>query len=218
MSRLDDVIGQLYLAFASIPRPRTINACPCCVPGDEVCHLIEASDVRAISSSLLVSYASSAFLTAGSIADYLYFLPRILHISAIDDAWWPVPEITGRAIRTAEPDRWDSDQRHAVDVFFTAIIEASLAPDRRHVLDSWMCAIARSGFPIEPRLLVIQEDIPAVLSYFDENATTLPEGKLRNGFWELPCPAHDRIVDWFYSEPICMIVAAEYGYVLPNRE
>ncbi|MFN0155894.1 MAG: hypothetical protein ACKVUT_16100 [Gaiella sp.] len=216
MSRLEESIEQLYLAFASVPRPATIDACPCCVPEDETCQLTAVSNVRTISSSLLASYASSAFLTAGSAADYLYYLPRILHISATDDSWWPDPEVTGRAIKAAEPDNWQADQRSAVDSFFTAVIHASLDPDRHHVIDSWMCAIARSGFPVQPRLAAIEKNKSAVLSYFNENAETLPQRKLINAFWDLPCVAHNTIVNWFYSEPVRTIVATEYGYVFPK--
>ncbi len=140
----------------------------------------------------------------------------ILHISATDDAWWPDPEVTGRAIKAAEPENWHADQRLAVDAFFTAVIHASLDPDRHHVIDSWMCAIAKSGFPVQPRLAAIQKHKAAVLSYFTENAETLPQRKLVNAFWELPCEAHDTIVDWFHSESVRTIVATEYGYVFPK--
>ena len=216
MSRLDESIEQLYRAFARIPRPDTIDACPCCVPDDENCQLTAAPDVRAISPSLLASYASSAFLTAGSVADYLHFPPRILNISATDDSWWPDPEVTGRAIKAAEPDNWHADQRSAVDTFFSAVVHASLDPDRHHMMDSWMCAIAKSGFPVQPRLQAIQKHKAAVLSYFNDNAETLPDRKLTNAFWELPCDSHDIIVHWFHSESVRIIVATEYGYVFPK--
>jgi hypothetical protein len=216
MSPLDKSIEQLYLAFASVPRPAAIDACPCCVPEDETCQLTAASNVRTISPPLLASYASSAFLTAGSVADYLYYLPRILDISATDDSWWPDPEVTGRAIKAAEPDEWHADQRSAVDSFFTAVIHASLNPDRHHLIDSWMCAIAKSGFAVQPRLAAIQKHKAAVLSYFNDNAETLPQRKLTNAFWQLPCNAHDMIVNWFYAEPVRTIVATEFGYVFPK--
>ena len=56
-----------------------------------------------------------------------------------------------------EPDNWHADQRSALDSLFAAVIQASLDPDRHHVIDSSMCAIAKSGFPIQPRLAAIQK-------------------------------------------------------------
>jgi hypothetical protein len=218
MSRLDEAVAQLYHAFASVPRPRTIDACPCCVSESETCRLVAAADVRKISPELLSSYASCAFLTAGSVADYLYFLPRILDISASDDSWWPKPEVTGRAIKAAEPDHWHAHQRSAVDAFFSAVIDASLAADRLDMIDSWMCAIGKSGFPVHSRLHAIQKHKSAVLSYFLDNAKTLPERRLSNAFWKLPCQSHDIIVSWFYSEPVRTMVFDEYGYVFPKDE
>ena len=213
---LEEAIERLYAAFAEVPPPKTISACPCCVPEEEVRQLLAVSKVRAVPPDLLASYASSAFLTAGSVADYLYFLPRILHISATDDAWWPDPEITGRAIQASEPESWSADQRSAVDLFFSAVIRASLELDQHHRLDPWMCAIAKSGFAVRSRLSIIQESREAVLAYFIEHAGKIPQRKLSNEFWDLPSDAHDAIVDWFYSEPIRTILADEYGYILPE--
>ncbi len=213
MSRLDESIDQLYRAFATVPRPNTIPACECCVPPEIISQLKAAFDVRAISPDLLSSYASSAFLTAGSVADYLYFLPRILHVSATDGSWWPDAEITGRAIKAAEPEHWNANQRSAVEKFFTAVIHSTLHPDQHHQIDSWMCAIGNSGFPVDPHLHAIQKHDSAVLSYFNDNSSTLPERKMSNGFWSLPSASHDAVVNWFHSKPVRTLVSDLYGYV-----
>ena len=216
MCHLNESIEKLYRAFANVPRPKSIDACSCCVSESEVRQLIEAPNAQSVSPSLLGSYASSAFLTAGSVADYLYFLPRILHLSVVEDSWWPDPEVTGRAIRSAKPDEWSPDQRTALDEFYSAVVRASLDPDRHYLIDSWVCAVARSGFNVQPHLAMIEQEKSAALAYFLDNSQTLPEKKLSNPFWELPCDAHDEIVDWFYSEPIRSLVAGEYGFAYPQ--
>ena len=216
MSRLDESIEQLYLAFAKVRRPKTIDGCPCCTSPATFAKLISAPSVRTIPPTHLERYAFSAFKTVGSAADYVYFLPRILHISAQDDgSWLPSQEIIGRAIRSAKPENWRPIQRQAVDDFFSAIIHECLAPDRRRMIDSWMCANAKSGFPVRPRLSAIQKHKEAFLDYFQENAETLPRRRLANSSWELPCDGHDQIVAWFYSKPARTILENEYGYVLP---
>lgn len=216
MSRLNESIEQLYVAFASVPRPREIDACPCCTSEDEVCDLISAPNARMVPAEPLSSYASSAFLTVGSATDYLYFLPRILHVSATDDSWWPEPAITGRAIKASAPGSWHADHRTAVATFFSAIVHASLGPERHHLIDDWMCAIGKSGFPVLPHLRSIQKHPDAVLSYFTDNAETLPQGKLANAFWDGRSEPYNEIVDWFRSQPVRTIVEAEYGYVFPE--
>jgi hypothetical protein len=215
MNALQQSIDQVYTAFADVPKPRAIDGCPCCVEDKEVDKLL-TTPLREISPNDLASYASSAFLTVGSVADYLYLLPRILEISATDDTWWPDVEVTGRAIRSSRPDSWPLSRRIALQRMFAAVIENAVEMGEYYKLDGWMCAIARSGFEIAPHLEQIATSPAAVLAYFEDNAACLPERKLCNAFWELPCRMHDEIVSWFYSEKIRRIPFDAYGYTLKS--
>jgi hypothetical protein len=213
MSALEDAIEGLYRAFREVPKPRHIDGCPCCIDRKEIGVLLGKS-LRLITPRELAPYASSAFLTVGDVADYLYFLPRILEITATDPSWWPTPEVTGRAIRTANPHAWNDAQRTALNDYLQAVVKNAIQPDHYHRLDAWMCATARMGFNVRPYLDEIAKCREAVLDYFEMNAESLPRGKLTNAFWELPCPAHDAIVEWFFSPEIARIPFEAYGCVL----
>lgn len=213
MNTLDQSIEQLYSAFADVPKPGKIEGCPCCVEGKEIDKLL-ATSLREISPSDLASYASSAFLTVGDVSDYLYFLPRILEVSARDDSWWPDPEVTGRAIRSANPDSWPSAKHEALHQFAAAVIDTAIRTSENYKLDGWLCAIARMGLNVTPYLQTISKSTEAVLAYFEDNAPCLPHKRLCNAFWELPCEAHDTIVEWFYSDEIRKIPFEAYGHVM----
>ena len=217
MHNIQDAIEELYRAFAKTPRPQHIDGCPCCIDKKEISVLL-AKSLRAITPQELSSYASSAFLTVGEIADYLYFLPRILEITATDSSWWPVPEVTGRAIRSANPESWTDAQRSALNRYLDAVIGTIIESGDYHQLDVWMCAIARMGLDIIPYLRQIAKSPAAVLAYFEQNVGSLPRNKLSNGFWEQPSPAHDAIVNWFFSPEIAKIPFDAYGCVVTRAE
>src|SRR5580704_4130062 len=198
MSTLLQAIEQLYAAFADVPKPREISGCPCCLDDKDVDTLL-ATPRREIRPRDLSSYASSAFLTVGSAADYAYFLPRILEISATDDTWWPEIEVTGCAIRSCGPDFWPAVRTDALRCFLLSVISEAIAAGAYDKLDGWMCAIARMGFDVAPHLEQIAKDSAAVLAYFEANARCLPKDRLCNAFWERPSAAHDEIVRWFSS-------------------
>lgn len=216
MGTLGDTIEQLYRAFAVVPKPRHIDGCPCCIDRKEIAVLLKRS-LRAIAPGELAAYASSAFLTVGSAADYVYFLPRILEVTATDPSWWPDPEVTGRAIRTADPRTWNASQRTALDDYLEAVIDTVIQAKEYYRLDGWACAIARMGFDIRPYLDQIAKTPEAVLVYFEANAESLPRNRLANAFWELPCPGHDAVVNWFFSPEVARIPFDAYGCVVTQR-
>ena len=213
MSKLEDAIEQLYVAFGDIPKPRGISGCTCCLEEKEIEKLL-SSRLREISPSDLASYASSAFLTVGDVPDYLYFLPRILEISATDKFWWPDIEVTGRAIQSAMPESWPKERRSALVSFLHVVIETAIEASDFWKIDEWLCAIARMEFDVRPYLQQLSKTPAAVLGYFELNASRLPQKRLSNAFWELPCRGHDAIVKWFYSDEIRKIPFDAYGYLL----
>jgi hypothetical protein len=149
MNALEQSIDHMYISFAGVLKPRAIKGCPCCIEGKEIDKLL-ATPLREISPKVLAPYASSALFTVGDAADYLYFLPRILEISATDDGWWPDVEVTGRAIRSSGPDSWPLSRRVAVDDLFANFITDSVETGKYYKLDGWLCAIGRSGFDVSP--------------------------------------------------------------------
>jgi len=217
MRTMSEAIEGLYRAFAAIPKPLHIDGCPCCIDRKEIGVLL-AKSLRAIAPNELASYASSAFLTVGDVADYLYFLPRIMEIAATDPSWWPTPEVTGRAIKTAKPEMWTTAQQTALNDYLEAVTGTAIQSGNYYLLDEWMCAIARMGFSVRPYLEQIGSCPPAVLAYFQANVESLPRNRLKNAFWELSCPMHDVIVDWFFSEEIARIPFEAYGCSLTRAK
>jgi hypothetical protein len=212
MSGLADAIEQLFAAFANVPKPHVIHGCPCCIDRKNIATLL-VTPLREIRSRDLSSYAFSAFLTVGEASDYLYFLPRILEISAAEDVSAPDIEVTGRAVAACEPASWPSQRRDALRQFLFAVIGDAIVRGSFYKLDSWICAIARMGFEVGPHLVQLEKAPAAVLEYFKDNEGCLRRhNTLCNPFWELPSAAHDEIVRWFNSERIRKIPFEAYGY------
>ena len=213
MLDLDDAIARLYVTFATVPKPRAVEGCPCCIANKEVDVLL-AKPLWELSGDELGSYASCAFTTVGGRADYLYFLPRILELTATELGWWPDLEVTARAIRSSGPATWTAGQRVALDDFLMSLLSTALGAGGYPDIDGVICAVGRMGFDVRPHLALIAEDPAAVLSYFEQNAEYLPRNRLANAFWDRPCPAHDAVVDWFFSDEIAKVPFDAYSYVL----
>lgn len=213
MSRLEDAIEQLYAAFASVTKPKHIDGCRHCVTEEEFAKLL-GTDLKELGVDKLDDYAFSAFVTVGDVPDYLYFLPRILHLDAMSDRDFASVEITGRAIATTDLISWPGERIEALEAFLMEVMESLLAPERHGNIDEWMCAIAKMGLDVRPYLSRIERSESAALKYFSDNAEGLPNRRLGNPFWELRSPGHAAIVEWFHSPKIKNLVFREYGVVL----
>jgi len=214
MDPLPAALDALYAAFADVPKPTRIEGCPCCIEDKDVDVLL-ARPLRDLSSRELSAYASSAFLTVGEVADYLYFLPRILEISIKEKGWWPDIEVSGRAIAQTDPGSWPAQRLEALKaVLHAKLVSLISRDDTGWEIDDWLCAIAKAGLDVRPFLVQLQASPAHVLAFYGDNAQTLPRRKLSNAFWELPDPGHDQIVEWFASEPVADILFQAYGVVL----
>ena len=213
MPALNDAIEHLYVAFASVPKPKHIDGCPHCI-AEKKTDILLSKPLRELTPDDLTRYAFSAFLTVGDKADYLYFLPRILEFTATENCWIPGPEMTARAILTAQPETWTADQRRALNDYIEALMDSVIQSTERYRIDGLMSAIARLGYEVQPYLDRIARCPAAVLDYFESNAESLPRNKLASWFRELPCPAHDAIVEWFFSPEIAKVPFDAYSCTL----
>jgi len=213
-------IENLYAAFADQPRPSRIDGCPCCIDR-KVSSSLHSKPLRQLTPDELSSYASSALLTVGTVADYLYFLPRILEISATERYWWPDPAVTGRVIRDTDLASWPAHRTKALHDFLHALVTHLLSSGIEDLwtVDDWLCAIARLGIDVRPFLDLIARSEKHILQYYDCNAGTLSSrNRLSNTFWEHPNAGHDQIVAWFATSPVFDVIHRAYGIVLPNPE
>lgn len=119
-------IESIYAAFSSVPKPKSIDGCRCCIEDKQVATLL-AKPLRELSAEELSSYASSVFLTVGSEADYRYFLPRILEILVSDQTWWPDPEVALRTLALAEWSKWPDAEKRSILRLFEAHFDQLIA-------------------------------------------------------------------------------------------
>ncbi len=217
MSRLDDAIENLYVAFADVRKPQSIEGCPCCW-SDKDSRSLLSGKLRDAPLKELGIYAWSAMSTIGSAEDYLYFLPQILNLIATEGGWGPDVEVIGRAIHETEPHKWATNKHQALEEYLSAIVYTLLTPGWHHRLDSWLRVIDRVGMDVRPHLHAIEHSTDAVLDFFTDNASDLPARRLTSSCWKTPNDSHDAIVAWFYSPRIRKIIFDAYGYVLPMQE
>ena len=208
---LQEAIEGVYEAFHDIPRPKSVDGCPCCIDKKGISVLL-SKPLRELSPDELTHYASSAFLTVGAVEDFLYFLPRILEILAAESGWWPDPEVVTRAIHTSGFHSWSNSQRRAVLWFFDDMIDELLANEGTgSELDSWICALGRLHIDLGPYLKRVAAQRPRLIEYYEVNSKRLINGQLSNGFWDEATDEQKQVVDWFRSAEIQGLIKMEYG-------
>ncbi len=212
-TRLTQALEDLYAAFAAHRKPQRIEACPCCVDSKEVCTLLN-TPLRSLTPDQLSGYASSVFLTAGSQADFRYFLPRMLDISLDDPSWWPDRECLLGKLTIANWKTWSSDQRQSlIHLFDAAFNEALLHEDAGWEIDSWICALSMAGLDVVPYLEKLKAPAAekALLQFFEVNAGSLPKGRLTNAFWEDEKANPAPVIAWLNSRDVQATVWPHYG-------
>ena len=217
MKSLSDSIDSLYAAFRDVPKPRKIDGCPCCIDDKEICTLL-SKPLREITGGELASYSSSAFLTVGEVTDYMYFLPRILEVGCAGEGWWPDIEVTGRAIAETRPTAWPETRRQALQDVFQSALQEAIDDEDGWTIDELICAIAKTGLPIEPYLTQVAQSAKAVLAYYARNSAGLMKQKLGNAFWDREDSGYAQILAWFQNPWISKIIMNGYGLAPTNSE
>ncbi len=209
-NELSFAVDGVYRAFSPVQQPSVIEGCPCCIDDKEVSVLL-SKPLRKISPAEISSYASSVFLTVGSMADFRFYLPRILEIAVTESMWWPDPEVIGASLASAGWLDWSEHEQQSIvqlfEIVFSQLIEDTGGSD----LDSWLCAFSRSGLTLDPFLRKLTAHPDAVLRLYEWNAGKILEGCLTSGFWD-DAPAGVReLLAWFRTPSISAIVHESYG-------
>jgi len=208
---LQEAIEGVYEAFHDVPRPKSVDGCPCCIDQKGVTVLL-TKPLRKLSPDELTHYASSAFLTVGAVEDFLYFLPRIVEILATESGWWPDPEVVTRAMHTSGFHSWPDSYRRAVSRFLSEMIDELLANEGTgYELDSWICALGRLHIDLDPYLKRVAEKRDHLIEYYEVNSQPLIDGRLSNGFWDKATNEHKQVIEWFRSAEIQSLIKMEYG-------
>lgn len=120
---LDEAVERLYDVFGVVPRPRRLEGCPHCVGPDEDLSLV-SRPLRELSAQDLSRYAFKAISTWGTEADFRYFAPRVLDLTASGAMAWPGFQIVCGKLDMAGLRTWT--QRPAVEEFLRAFWTATL--------------------------------------------------------------------------------------------
>jgi hypothetical protein len=208
--QLHAAIEALYAEFR-LPKPRTIEGCPCCTDPKEVCTLL-AKGLRELTPDELSNYGASLFLTMGDERDFPYFLPRLLDIATSDD-WWPSPEVLLDKLKLAQWENWPKRQQQAIrqviDLWFADTVAEleSLAGEQLYTdgshIDALLCGIAHAGLPLAAYLEKLASHDVALKACFDWHAHAFFKRKrLGDGFWK-GCPqAEAEVVAFYESQPV----------------
>jgi hypothetical protein len=209
---LQTCFEKLYAAFSDVAKPEVIDGCPCCIERKGVDVLL-TTPLRQITPDQLTNYAASVFLTVGCVDDFLYFVPRILEISASDVYWWPDPEVIARALKDAEFSKWPEHHRIPILDFYDAALDNILKGDQAGVdIDSWICALGRL-FPDVSLYLAKVAQLPRkVVEYHEINSESLIKGRLVNSFWDdASMSSYTQVIEWFNSKAIRDLINTHYG-------
>lgn len=185
---LRQALDNLYDVLAR-PRPLRIDGCPCCVDR-KTRDALHAVPLRDLTAEDLSNYATSVFLTVGEVADYLYYLPRILDISAHDEGWWPSMEIVIGGLGRGGWLTWPAAYQRAVRAVLEAWFEqcaasAETLSEDDQSLDSFLCGIARAGLDPTNYIDRLAAERPYALCVFWEQnrATLAKKDRMDNAFW-----------------------------------
>ena len=76
-------IERLYEVCSNFSKPSLLQSCDCCHEEDAKQVLLN-TPLRELSNQQLWDFSFSVFTTIGCVDDFLYFLPRILHLAFIE--------------------------------------------------------------------------------------------------------------------------------------
>ncbi|WP_433475292.1 hypothetical protein ACQPZP_42645 [Spirillospora sp. CA-142024] len=205
----------LYAAFTHVPRPSSVEGCPCCVDPAEGCALLRRPP-RERSADELSRYAAKVLNTWGGPEDLRYFAPRLLELAAADAFVWPDVEIVFAKFGQAGWTSWG--QRDAIAAFFGAFWTRTLEsfPSRPSV-DTAICALAAAeadipGYldewgrlPSEPSIRQLHEFVVQGLSWQRGHP------RLSNAFWDVSSRPYHQVVDWLTGGAAAEAVGAAFA-------
>lgn len=202
-ARVRDALERVYDVFAG-PPPAELAACPCCVSEAQI-RVLLSTPLREITADELTRYASAVLLTSGDVADFRYFLPRMLEISLTERWWWPDIEVTLSKLPVAGSDNWPAAERDALmNLFehaFDEAVEASSSNPLHPDVDSWICGLGLAGVDLEPFLRKLEDPAAAhaLLQFIRYNDQYRQHRTLANPFWDKARAASDPVVKWLHS-------------------
>jgi hypothetical protein len=187
-------IEALYRVFARYRHPTLLDGCPCCTSAAEGRPLL-TTPLRALSADALRKYAFKALTTWGTLADYKYFLPRILEHCLSTDPAWEI-EVTMGKLAYGEFASWPRDERAVIENFVSAWWMGCIERMDIATADSILCG-AGTFMDLDPLLAT-----PQAMRDDFRAAWTCARGdkqRLLNSFWDRDSTAYARVLKWVYE-------------------
>jgi hypothetical protein len=210
---LTDALQRVYDAFQTAV-PARIKGCPCCTDPDAI-SVLHSTPLRALTADDLGDYADSVFLTVGDLADFRYFLPRILELAITVPSFGIGLEVVLGKLALAEWSAWKASDlklvRSVLDIWFDDVAHSAATDWDGYddSLDSLLCGFARAG--LDPvvyieRLLPAERNFALNVLWEINSAELRRRGRMGNGFWK-DNPFHEAVVARLMADDIQAIVA-----------
>lgn len=204
---------RLYEAFGHVRKPESVPGCPHCVePGEGACLL--AVPLASIEAASLARYAAKALTTWGGVAEFRYFLPRLLECAAADAFSHPDPEIVVGKLAGAGWTTWAAEERAAVAGFLEEWWRGTLrSHPSRPPMDTVLCALAAAGFDLTACLDEWSrlESDAAIAHLHDFVTDGLSGRRLTNAFWDRRGPAYRQVLAWLTEGAAASAVEAAFA-------
>jgi hypothetical protein len=214
---MDELVTQLYQAFAHYRKPKDFPACECCLSPAER-KLLLSKPLLELSAEELSVYAASAFLTVAGPEDFKYFLPRILELAVKEEFSWPDIEITLGKLAKADWLQWPDKERCAVLDLLNRKWEDLLKNSENDSwqysqIDEWVCALGQCVPDVTLYLDKLLEPgcKEKLLGFAVENSSAYTENKLSNAFWDTALDNHRRTLIWLKQPQIKNLLTECYG-------
>lgn len=218
---LDEVLAQLYSAFAGVPAPRRVAGCPHCRDEDADCELLRGPAAE-LPAQTLGPYLFAAITTWGSAADFRYFAPRALELVVSGRLPYPDGEVVLAKFALAGWQRWP--ERAAVSAVLDHWWHRALADHPGFSpVEEVLCGLAQAVDDLTPYLDLWRASLDSAgaaehLRDFAYAASTeaRTRGRLPNGFWRDRPAQQAAVVDWLLSAQLGTAIAAAFDRATPG--
>jgi hypothetical protein len=213
-------VERLYGVFGLIPRPARVEGCPHCVAPDEDRPLLDRP-VRSIAPANLARYAAKALNTWGDVAEFRYFVPRLLECASHDSFDYPDPAIVFGKLTVTNWRAWPAEEIAAIESFLTAWWADAL--DRypaQPEIGVVLCSVASTGTDLIPLLdtwgRLADDAAIRHLHEFVLNDVRWWSPPQITAFWDVHGAAHRQVVEWLTGGRL--VGAVETAFEAETRE
>ncbi|MBW0274046.1 hypothetical protein ATM97_32535 [Nocardia sp. MH4] len=193
-------LSALDEAFARVPAPASIAACPCCRHSGDYAILLRRRR-RDLTGSDLGAYTYRALTTVGSATDFRYLAGRILQLSHTHDAAMPDLEVVYGKLGRAGWQSWP--EAEAITAVMDALWRDQFTDGRPEVsIGTVLCALGSAQGTVAARLIEWGElaghaGVQRLHEFVSQHCrrkgdVTVPS----NAYWDKGSGDYGELVDW----------------------